>query len=87
MKLQKLLRNANVAVFICDELVGRKHSRAHRILVGIAVMLVGVAVAKVFQHTCSHEVVLTFGEALAGAIHGIGLTPIIEAIADKFESV
>jgi len=85
MKTREALKKLNVARPICDALLGRKHSQAHRIMVGVAIMILGVAVGKLFQHACSHEALLTLGDALAGAIHGLGLTPVLEAIAAKFE--
>lgn len=63
---------------LCNHLIGEHHTLGHRMFVGSILMVVGVAVA----HTAT---VLPTGAGFVAdltgyLIHGIGSTPVIEAI-------
>lgn len=63
---------------LCNHLIGENHSLAHRLICGACLMVVGVAVA----HTASAlpEGAGFIADLTGYLIHGIGSTPVIEAI-------
>jgi hypothetical protein len=75
-----LIIKLNLAKHICDHMLGEHHSQTHRCMVGVGVMIIGVAVAK----TPVPHVVIHFVCDLTGyLIHGIGAIPILEQIAKQ----
>ena len=74
----------NVARPICTHLVGHHHTFAHRLLTGVVLMAVGVFIAKYFGHH-PNEVVAAIGDGVGYGLHGLGLTPIVEAMLKNYE--
>lgn len=72
------MRCYNLPKAICRHLVGKEHDTHHHMLAGVFVMVVGVAIAKsveFFHFPGAH-----FALDLVGyGVHGLGLTPFIEA--------
>jgi len=80
----RLVRSINVTRVVCNHLVGKEHSKRHRMIVGVVLMVVGVAVAKHAGH--SDVFLVAFGgDGLGYALHGLGLTPFVESIIASFE--
>jgi hypothetical protein len=78
-----LVSRANIARPICAAMLGKHHSPVHRMAAGVVVMAVGVACAKFFGHMPSSTVAF-IGDAVGYGLHGLGLTPFIEHLAEKF---
>lgn len=77
--VSKLLRRANLPRRIADHLIGQQHSRCHQCLIGLGLMIVGVLVARGAAEI--HFVVIhVAGDLIGYGIHGLGLTPYVEAI-------
>lgn len=72
IKLDKL----NVAKKISNNLVGENHTHVHRMMVGSAIMILGVLVA--FSATGTHVVIHIFLDMLGYGIHGIGAVPFVD---------
>jgi hypothetical protein len=68
---------------ICDHMMGREHSRHHRIGVGVGVMTTGVLIAKsaAIVHFPLAHVVL---DGIGYMIHAAGATPLLEAAFAPF---
>lgn len=83
MKILTVAKCANVARPICDHLLNHDHTHAHRMVVGVMVMSVGVCIAKAAGH---HEIELVayLGDGIGYGIHGLGLTPFVEYLLVKF---
>lgn len=75
----------NIVRPICNNLVGKHHTFTHRTMFGIAIMIVGVLIAKEFGHS-SNELVATIGDAVGYGLHGVGLTPFVEAVIGASEA-
>ncbi len=81
IKTLHIIRVANLPRRICIQLLGHHHDKRHRMVAGFLVMMAGVGVAKgaVFV---SYEVVKYMMDLLGYGIHGLGLTPFIEALLE-----
>lgn len=77
---QKLSECLNVPKLICTHLMGKEHSYYHHMIVGFILMVVGVKFA---HYTADiHIYVVHYAGDLVGyGLHGIGLTPFLEAIS------
>lgn len=73
----------NPITILCDHLVGKNHTHGHRMMVGVAVIIVGVFVAKTGAGTPAVVHILT--DAIGYGVHGIGLVPFVE-IFEKWRS-
>lgn len=73
----------NIARPICAVLLGENHPAKYRMATGVGVMIVGVAVAKVFGHMV--EPIGYAADLIGYAIHGLGLTPFIEHLAKRIK--
>lgn len=77
------VRKINPARPVCDALLGKKHTHIHRMMVGTVVMGTGVLIAKYTGHS-EYEVIAYLGDAVGYGIHGLGLTPFLEFLMEKF---
>jgi hypothetical protein len=78
--VRAVIRRLNLPYQICAHALGRSHSHAHRITVGVIIMAIGVWIAKQFHY----DPMLHYICDLSGyGLHGIGLTPIIEWMAES----
>ena len=59
---------------ICNHFLGEQHSLSHRMIVGFAIMTVGVNISHICAD-CSYLIVKLAGDIAGYAIHGIGLIP------------
>lgn len=66
---------------LCDALLGEHHSAKHRMLAGVGFMAIGVFIAKVAGHSPT-MLISALGDCFGYALHGLGLTPFIEHLAD-----
>lgn len=79
-----IVYRVNIVRPICNNLVGKHHTFRHRLVTGIVVMVVGVVIAKTVGHS-ENELVAILGDGLGYGLHGLGLTPIVEAMLETFE--
>lgn len=84
MTLNELLRKANVMRPVCALLLGRNHKPMHRMLAGLVAMAVGIVVIKVGEHYSSHLVSFVT-DGVGFFIHGAGLVPFLEHLAESVE--
>lgn len=82
-RFARVLRAVNLPYKLCHHMMGHKHSTAHRMIVGIAVMVCGVLIAKEAEHFLFYPVQVG-ADLLGYGVHGLGLTPFIEAMLEKF---
>jgi len=62
---------------LCTVAVGKKHTRSHRMLAGLAIMAVGVGIAKSASYFETHEIHFVL-DMVGYCVHGLGCTPFIE---------
>ena len=75
MKLSSKINPLNLAHWICEHIMGKEHTHAHRIIVGIVIMFLGVITSKLG----TASVILHYIADCAGYfIHGVGAIPIVE---------
>jgi hypothetical protein len=74
----------NIPQLICNHVIGKEHKIQHRVTVGTAMMLVGVAISRcgngvtfLVLHWCI--------EAFGSFVHGIGVVPWIEYFSQSIE--
>ena len=72
-----MIKFANLPRVVCQHLIGDNHGPHHRMVAGVGVMAVGVAIAKVGGD------VHAFGfhylaDMLGYLVHGIGCVPFVE---------
>jgi hypothetical protein len=78
-KFMRLLSKLNLSKWIASHLIGKNHSIIHRQITGIAIMIFGVGLAKLFGEL-SIDYVRFFGDILGYGLHGIGLIPFVHTI-------
>lgn len=83
MELKKLVRAVNVPHHVCTHMFGKDHSHAHRMSVGALVMVCGVTFVKLV-HVANFPVMILV-DIVGYAVHGVGLTPFIEAALEVAE--
>ena len=71
----------NVVRPICRNLVGQHHGFAHRAVVGVGIMLLGVVLAKTIGHH-EYAIIALLGDTLGYGLHGIGLIPFVEHLLE-----
>lgn len=82
--LSRIVVKVNVIRPICSLMFGRNHSVLIRMGAGVVIAATGVVVAKYFGH--SHDPIVSyFGDGIGYGLHGLGLTPFIEYMAETFE--
>ena len=83
-KLKKFLRKVNIIHHTCEGLVGKRHKFCHRAVIGILIMIAGVAIFKTIGH---HEniIVSACGELFGLSLHGVGLIPFVEFLLEEIE--
>lgn len=74
----------NIVRPVCNHLVGKKHNFGHRLITGVAVMIAGVLIAKEVGHS-HNEIIAMVGDTVGYGLHGLGLTPIVEAMIGEYE--
>lgn len=79
MDLYRLSSRLNIGRAICEHMLGKDHSTAHHMMVGVVAMCAGVLIAKTTGHN-PNEIIAFIGDAVGYAVHGLGLTPFVEAI-------
>lgn len=85
-KVHELIVRVNIIRPICALLLGKHHAHTHRMAVGLAVMSVGVMIAKC-EHYFEAVVVKFILDGMGYGIHGIGLTPFIELLSERTQEV
>ena len=85
-QLCALVRKANVMRPVCALLLGKHHKPSHRMIAGVITMAVGIAIYKAGEHFDSHAVAF-ITDAVGFFIHGMGLTPFLEHIAEEVADV
>lgn len=78
-RVQKIVSKLNAPRVVCQHLFGKDHTAAHRMIVGAVVMIAGVGIAKLGGHSEAH-ILAYLSDVIGYAIHGIGLTPFLEAL-------
>ena len=77
-----VVRKVNIIVPVCDALLGDKHSIRYRMATGVAVMAVGVSIAKVFGHV-ANPLLAYSADAIGFGIHAIGMVPFIDHLVER----
>lgn len=77
----QILHKINVARIIVTHLIGEKHTDAHRRIVGAVIMVVGVLLTRILEHT-GNVFVSIGGDVVGTGIHAIGLIPFISKIEE-----
>lgn len=81
----RCLRWVNLPRQTCHVLIGKHHTAQHRMVAGIIIMMVGVGVAKGLPALLPSGLVHFVADLLGYGVHGLGLTPFIEAATDELE--
>lgn len=72
----------NLPKALCQACLGHNHSHGHRMLAGLVVMAVGVAIAKAgaeYNAFAVHYVT----DAVGFAVHGLGAVPFLEWLLEE----
>lgn len=80
--MKVFLRKVNLVRPLCNKLIGKDHEFHHRAVGGIAIMIVGVLVAKYTGHT-GIESINVIGETVGFSLHDIGLSPFLESLLEE----
>ncbi len=78
-RVQKIVSKLNAPRVVCQHLFGKDHTTTHRMIVGAVVMVTGVCIAKLGGHA-EMQVLAYLSDVVGYGIHGIGLTPFLEAL-------
>lgn len=84
--IHTLVVRINIFHPVCRSIFGRNHNATHRICCGLVVAAIGVVIAKWMGHS-PNEYVSHAGDFGGYALHGLGLTPLIEKISEAFGGV
>ncbi len=84
MRVKDIVRKANVIRPVCALLLGKNHTHWHRLVAGAITMAAGIAIYKSGEHFDSHAVAF-MTDAVGFFIHGMGLTPYLELLADSVD--
>ncbi len=74
--MKKVLNCLNLSKFICDHVIGKKHTKTHRRVCGLIVMVVGVFIAEIVGHLVPYTEFMC--NTIGYGLHGTGLLPFIE---------
>lgn len=77
--MRNILNVLNVSKVITTHLVGKKHTNAHRKMVGIGIMIIGVSLVKILGHIDLYIIHIA-ADIVGYAIHGIGLIPFVHEL-------
>ena len=83
-RVKATMKTLNVARHLCDHVVGKKHSHAHRMVAGSIVMACGVLIAKIHVEAMLAGLMV---DGLGYLVHGIGAIPFVEAVMAEGEEV
>lgn len=83
-KCNKFLPKINIAYFLADHLIGRKHKQWHRLLIGTVILIVGATF--VLVNNKSIEIKITT-HALGTIIEGLGIVPYLELVLKEKNSI
>jgi len=72
----------NLPKHVSNHLFGKDHSKRHRVIVGLTIAALGVALSHVHAES---TIVGFMAEFVGFSLHGVGLTPIIESVAGTLE--
>ncbi len=81
----KIAVKINIVRPVCSLMFGKNHSLLVRILSGVFIAGLGVIVAKYLGHF-ENTIVAHVGDGIGYTMHAIGITPIIEEIANRYEA-
>lgn len=81
-----LVQRVNVPRMIASHLIGKRHSTAHHMAVGLAVMMAGVGIAHLGSAVESFFIRVWL-DIVGWGIHGLGLTPYLESVISAFAEV
>lgn len=79
--VQVILVHINVIRPICSVVLGKNHSTTHRLAAGFIVAAIGVVIAK-HAGAFGNEYIEHIGDGVGYALHGLGLVPFIEYLAE-----
>lgn len=82
--VHKVVYHTNVIRPICKLLLDDKHSHKKRMFVGVMIMIFGVIIAK-YLGDDSNIIIASVGDGFGYGVHGIGLIPFAEYLAQKFK--
>lgn len=85
MTALQCLRWVNLPRQTCSLFIGKHHTVKHRMLAGLIIMVVGVAVAKGLPILLHSGWLHFLADLLGYGIHGLGLTPFIEAATGELD--
>lgn len=74
--MKKFLCYVNLSKVICVHVIGKKHSRKHRMVCGLCLMICGVFIAEVVG-SANHYLAFVCN-TIGYGLHGTGLLPFIE---------
>lgn len=80
--LRKALEKVNFPKYACLHLIGEKHSKGHRMGVGVIVMITGVVIAKSLAGVTVLQINIV-GDVIGYMIHAIGAIPFIDHIVES----
>lgn len=78
MKNTPFLERIDLSRHICEHMIGSKHTKTHRISVGLIIMVIGVEVAH--SGIGCYWMISTVLDLGGYLIHGIGAIPILKEI-------
>lgn len=82
MKVERLAAALHLPKHICNHLIGHDHSKGHRMVAGVVVMGIGVAIAKSGGEI--HLFMIHYVADMVGyLVHGIGCLPFVEHLLDE----
>lgn len=81
-----VIHRLNIVRPMCSALLGEDHSVRYRMGAGVVIMAVGVTLAKTVGHI-PHWLIGGIGDAVGYGLHGLGLVPFIDHLAEKFKKV
>lgn len=81
----RCVRWANLPRTACSVLIGKHHTLTHRLVAGLIIMVAGVAIAKGLPALLQSGWAHFLSDLLGYGVHGMGLTPFIEAATESNE--
>lgn len=79
-KFKAKLDKANVSKYIACHLMGQEHTNAHRICIGISIILTGVILVEIQYHIFIVGIAV---KTIGVVCHAVGAIPIINPIESK----
>lgn len=82
MKVERITNALHLPKHICNHLIGKNHSSGHRMIAGVFVMGIGVAIAKSGGEV--HMFLIHYVTDMVGyLVHGIGCLPFVEQLMSE----